>query len=199
MGERCGWAVSEQIYLDYHDTEWGMPEYDSRALWEKLILDGFQAGLSWITILKKRDNFREAFQGFYPNIIAEWGEAEVQRLLANPGIIRHRGKIEATINNARAASTTVDEHGSLAAFFWSFEPSPAERPEVVDHAALMTMAQTGASKAMSKALKKAGWRFVGPTTCYALMQAAGIVNDHLEGCFRRPEVEELRSGLTRPG
>jgi DNA-3-methyladenine glycosylase I len=195
----CWWGEGHDDYSAYHDTEWGVPVVDDIRLYEKMCLEGFQSGLSWLTILRKRENFRAAFAGFDFEQVASFGERDVERLLQDAGIVRHRGKIEATINNARAASTTVDEHGSLAAFFWSFEPSPAERPEVVDHAALMTMAQTGASKAMSKALKKAGWRFVGPTTCYALMQAAGIVNDHLEGCFRRPEVEELRSGLTRPG
>ena len=182
MGERCGWAGSEQIYLDYHDTEWGMPEYDSRALWEKLILDGFQAGLSWITILKKRDNFREAFQGFDPNAIAEWGEAEVQCLLANPGIIRHRGKIEATIGNARAWQE-IEAHEGFDHFLWKyvdFEPPQNQFRTLAE-----VPAYTDLSTQISKDLKKAGFRFCGPTIVYAFMQAMGMVNDHLLDCPSR--------------
>ncbi|MBR9842585.1 MAG: DNA-3-methyladenine glycosylase I [Rhodobacteraceae bacterium] len=179
MGERCGWVGSEQIYRDYHDEEWGRPEYDSRALWEKLILDGFQAGLSWITILKKRDNFREAFQGFDPDVIAEWGEEDVLRLLANPGIIRHRGKIEATIGNARAWQA-IEAGEGFDRFLWKY----------VDFAPLQTCweslsdvpAQTELSQQISKDLKKAGFRFCGPTIVYAFMQAVGMVNDHLVTC-----------------
>lgn len=178
-GQRCGWAGPDPIYLDYHDTEWGVPEYDSRALWEKLILDGFQAGLSWITILKKRDNFREAFQGFAPNIIAEWGEGDVARLLDNPGIIRHRGKIEATIGNARAWQGIEAEQG-FDSYLWDFVGgSPIqnqwERLEEVP-------AQTDLSVRLSKDLKKRGFKFCGPTIVYAFMQACGLVNDHLIGC-----------------
>lgn len=179
MGDRCGWVGLEQIYIDYHDTEWGMPEYDSRALWEKLILDGFQAGLSWITILKKRDNFREAFQGFDPNVIAEWGEADVERLLANPGIIRHRGKIEATIGNARAWQE-IEAREGFAHFLWKyvdFEP-PQNRFKTLTE----VPAYTELSTQISKDLKKAGFRFCGPTIVYAFMQAMGMVNDHLLDC-----------------
>ena len=182
MGDRCGWVGLEQIYIDYHDTEWGMPEYDSRALWEKLILDGFQAGLSWITILKKRDNFREAFQGFDPNVIAEWGEEDVERLLANPGIIRHRGKIEATIGNARAWQK-IEAREGFAHFLWKyvdFEP-PQNQFKTLDE----VPAYTDLSTQISKDLKKAGFRFCGPTIVYAFMQAMGMVNDHLLDCPSR--------------
>ncbi|WP_372609712.1 DNA-3-methyladenine glycosylase I [Aquicoccus sp.] len=179
--QRCGWAGPEQIYLDYHDTEWGVPEWDSRALWEKLVLDGFQAGLSWITILKKRDNFRAAFHGFDPRIIAGWGEADVARLLADPGIIRHRGKIEATITNARAWGE-IEAQGGFDRFLWSYVDgtpiqnrwtSPAEVP-----------AETPLSRQISRDLKKAGFKFCGPTITYAFMQAVGMVNDHLVTCPR---------------
>ena len=177
--ERCGWAGSEQIYMDYHDTEWGVPEYDSRALWEKLILDGFQAGLSWITILKKRENFRAAFEGFDPNTIASWGEVEVNRLLANPGIIRHRGKIEATIGNAKAWQEIEADVG-FDTFLWNyFDGKPLQNQ-------WMTLDQVPAftplSEQISKDLKKAGFRFCGPTIVYAFLQATGLINDHLVGC-----------------
>ncbi len=186
--ERCGWAGLEEIYVDYHDTDWGVPEYDSRALWEKLVLDGFQAGLSWITILKKRENFRAAFEGFDPNVIAGWGEPEVERLLGNPGIIRHRGKIEATIGNARVWQRIEQEQG-FDQFLWNY----------VDGAPLQNSwnsldevpAFTPLSEQVSKDLKKAGFRFCGPTIVYAFMQAVGIVNDHLVTCPRHAEVKKL--------
>lgn len=179
MGERCGWAGPEQIYLDYHDTEWGIPDYDSRALWEKLILDGFQAGLSWITILKKREGFRQAFQGFDPNVIAEWGEAEVTRLLADPGIIRHRGKIEATITNARAWQRIEAQQG-FDTFLWDYVGGTP----IQNRWSSMSQvpASTEISVQISKDLKKAGFKFCGPTIVYAFMQAVGMVNDHLVGC-----------------
>lgn len=179
MGERCGWAGPEQIYLDYHDTEWGVPDYDSRALWEKLILDGFQAGLSWITILKKREGFRQAFQGFDPNVIAEWGEAEVTRLLADPGIIRHRGKIEATITNARAWQRIEAQQG-FSTFLWDYVGGTP----IQNRWSSMSQvpASTEISVQISKDLKKAGFKFCGPTIVYAFMQAVGMVNDHLVGC-----------------
>lgn len=177
--ERCGWAGPEQIYLDYHDTEWGVPEYDSRALWEKLILDGFQAGLSWITILKKRENFRAAFDGFDPNVIATWGEAEVDRLLANPGIIRHRGKIEATIGNAKAWQEIEAEVG-FDTFLWRyFDGKPLQNSwKTLEE----VPAFTPLSEQISKDLKKAGFRFCGPTIVYAFLQATGLINDHLVSC-----------------
>ena len=177
--DRCGWAGPEQIYLDYHDTEWGVPEYDSRALWEKLILDGFQAGLSWITILKKRENFRVAFEGFDPNVIAGWGEDDVTRLLANPGIIRHRGKIEATIGNARAWQKIEADMG-FDRFLWGYvDGKPLQNTWVsLDE----VPAFTPLSERISKDLKKAGFRFCGPTIVYAFLQACGLVNDHLVSC-----------------
>ncbi|PHQ84967.1 MAG: DNA-3-methyladenine glycosylase I [Thalassobium sp.] len=176
MSERCGWAGSEKIYTDYHDTEWGVPEYDSRALWEKLILDGFQAGLSWITILKKRDNFREAFAGFDPETIAQWGEPEVLACLDNPGIIRHRGKIEATISNARAYLEMDD----FAAWCWAYTDG---KPIQNTWATMAEVpAATPLSTQMSKDLKKAGFKFCGPTIVYAWLQACGLINDHLVTC-----------------
>lgn len=179
MDERCGWVGHEQIYIDYHDHEWGVPEFDSRALWEKLILDGFQAGLSWITILKKRENFRAAFQGFDPNIIAEWGEADVQRLLGDPGIIRHRGKIEATIGNARAWQAIEVEQG-FDHFLWAYVGGQPLQNHW--HSLAQVPAETDLSRKISKDLKKRGFKFCGPTIVYAFMQAVGMVNDHLVNC-----------------
>jgi DNA-3-methyladenine glycosylase I len=150
MEDRCGWCGSDPLYIAYHDEEWGVPEYDGRALWEKLILDGFQAGLSWITILRKRAAFREAFEGFEPNVIAGWGEPEVARLLANPGIVRHRGKIEAVVNNAAPACELVEVGGSMAAFVWRFEPDEDGSPP-------QTRSTSPASQALSKELRKRGW------------------------------------------
>lgn len=178
---RCDWLDGSEVYHHYHDTEWGVPEYDSRALWEKLILDGFQAGLSWITILKKREAFIEAFEGFDPHRIATWGEADVERLLANPGIVRHRGKITAAISNANAFIRLECEQ-SFSSYCWSFVGDtpiqghivlPENRP-----------AQTAISAAFSKDLKKRGFKFCGPTIVYAWMQACGLVNDHSIDCHR---------------
>jgi len=179
MSERCGWVGSDPVYEAYHDTEWGVPEYDSRALWEKLILDGFQAGLSWITILKKRDNFCQAFEGFDPNVIATWGELEVTRLLANPGIIRHRGKIEATIGNARAWQVVEQEQG-FDTYLWSYVGGVPQQNKWATLAEVP--AETELSKQISKDLKKRGFKFCGPTIVYAFMQAVGMVNDHLVTC-----------------
>lgn len=189
MTERCGWCGTEPIYVEYHDTEWGVPEWDSRALWEKLILDGFQAGLSWITILKKRDAFRAAFQGFDPAVIAHWGEADVQRLLADVGIVRSRAKIEATIGNARAYLAISEQQG-FDTFLWRYmEGRPLQNN-------FRTMAdvptQTPLSEQLSKDLKKAGFRFAGPTIVYAFMQAVGMVNDHIVTCGRHADVARLR-------
>lgn len=181
MSERCGWAGTEPIYVDYHDTEWGVAEYDSRALWEKLILDGFQAGLSWITILKKRDNFREAFAGFDPHVIATWGEDDVQRLLGNPGIIRHRGKIEATIGNARAWQK-IEATVGFDRFLWDYVDGRPLRTTLSDRAEMPT--QSALSTQISKDLKKAGFRFCGPTIVYAFMEATGLINNHLTTCPR---------------
>ena len=185
--QRCDWAGPEQIYLDYHDTDWGVPEYDSRALWEKLILDGFQAGLSWITILKKREKFREAFAGFDPNVIATWGEAEVERLLANPGIIRHRGKIEAAITNARVWQEIEKKEG-FDRYLWKyvgFEPLQNRFECQSD-----VPAWTPLSKQISADLKKRGFKFCGPTIVYAFMEAVGMVNDHLTCCPRHQAVAQ---------
>ena len=195
----CWWGEGHDDYEAYHDTEWGMPVVADIRLYEKMCLEGFQSGLSWLTILRKRENFRAAFSGFDFETVARFGGADVERLLGDAGIVRHRGKIEATINNARAALDTIETHGSLAAFFWSFEPGPDDRPSLIDYATLSSMPKTPESTALSKGLRKLGWRFVGPTTCYALMQASGIVNDHLEGCHRRPAIEAARLALIRPG
>ena len=194
----CWWGEGHDDYAAYHDTEWGLPVTDDVRLYEKMCLEGFQSGLSWLTILRKRENFRAAYCGFDFEVVAGFGEADVERLLGDAGIVRHRGKIEATINNARAALDTIDAHGSLAAFFWSFEPQPEDRPAVIDYHTLASMPSTRESTALSKALRQQGWRFVGPTTCYALMQASGIVNDHLEGCHRRPAIGAARAALDRP-
>ena len=186
--ERCDWCGSDPLYCEYHDTEWGVPEWDGRALWEKLILDGFQAGLSWITILRKRDAFRAAFQGFEPEVIADWGAAEVARLLADPGIVRHRGKIEATIGNARAYL----ELGGADAFrdmMWNYVDGQPLQNRFATQAEVP--AQTPLSQRVSKDLKAAGFRFCGPTITYAWMEACGLVNDHLVTCHRHEAVKSL--------
>lgn len=188
MADRCGWVGSEQIYRAYHDNEWGVPEYDSRALWEKLVLDGFQAGLSWITILKKRDNFRAAFAGFDPYVIATWGEDEVQRLLADAGIIRHRGKIEATISNAKAW-IAIEEQQGFDRFLWDYLDGAVLQNRFETLAEVP--AATELSTQISKDLKKAGFKFCGPTIVYAFMQACGLVNDHLVSCPRYAAVAAM--------
>ena len=195
---RCPWCGADALYVHYHDTDWGVPERDSRALFEKLVLDGFQAGLAWITILRKRDNFRAAFDNFDHEKIAHYGEADVARLLADKGIVRHQGKIRSVINNAQRAKELIAEAGSLAAFFWRFEPEDSERPERVDLEHLRANPTTEVSKRISKELKRRGWSFVGPTTVYAFMQAMGLVNDHIEGCICRPAIERERHAFVRP-
>jgi len=195
---RCAWGASTPDYLAYHDGEWGRPVADDRRLFEKLCLEGFQAGLSWLTILRKREAFRAAFAGFDFERVARFGARDVARLLRDPGIVRHRGKIEATIENARRACDLVDEVGSLAALVWRFEPTPAERPARITLPVLRAMATTPASAALSKALKARGWRFVGPTTVQAFLQAMGLVNDHLDGCDVRAECERDRRAFRRP-
>jgi DNA-3-methyladenine glycosylase I len=195
---RCWWQGQDPLYRAYHDEEWGRPQASDRTLFEKLSLEGFQAGLSWLTILKKRENFRRAFADFEIEAVAGFGPTDVERLLLDDGIVRHRGKIEAVIGNARRALELQAEAGSLAAFVWSFEPLSESRPARLDRATLGALAQTPESKALSKALKSRGWRFVGPTTCYAFMQAMGLVNDHLEGCCTRDVVEAARIDFTRP-
>ena len=195
---RCAWSNGSDDYRAYHDLEWGRPVTDDLRLFEKICLEGFQAGLSWLTILRKRDRFREVFAGFDFDRVARFGEAHVNRLLADPGIVRHRGKILSTINNARRARALRDEYGSLAAYFWRFEPNHDERPARVTWDVLTTMSTTPASIALSKDLRRLGWTFVGPTTVYAFMQAMGLVNDHVEGCHARPVVESAREKLRRP-
>jgi DNA-3-methyladenine glycosylase I len=194
----CFWGDSPPEYRAYHDTEWGFPVADDRRLFEKLCLEGFQSGLSWLTILRKRENFRKAFAGFDFERIARFGERDVERLLADAGIVRHRGKIEATINNAQRAVELVDEDGSLAAYVWRFEPDPASRPKRLTWAAALEMAETPESQALAKDLKRRGWRFVGPTTVYAFMQAMGLVNDHLDGCAIRGAADQARATFTPP-
>ena len=184
---RCPWCLSEPLYIAYHDDEWGVPEWDGRALWEKLILDGFQAGLSWITILKKRDNFRAAFADFRPEIVATWGEPEVARLLTDAGIIRHRGKIEGTIKSARAW-LAIEQQTGFSNFLWSFMGGAAQQ-NCFTQGQIPT--QTATSQAMSKALKQAGFAFCGPTITYAFMQAVGMVNDHLVTCPAHASVAAL--------
>jgi len=195
---RCFWHGNLPDYLAYHDNEWGRPVVDDRRLFEKICLEGFQSGLSWLTILRKRENFREAFDGFDFERVAKFTDTHVERLLANAGIIRHRGKIVSTVNNAKRARELADEAGSLAAFFWRFEPGPQERPATVDLAHLRANPTTAVSVRLSKDLKKRGWSFVGPTTVYAFMQAMGLVNDHLEGCTCRAKVEAERKAFRRP-
>ena len=187
---RCPWCGIDPFYCAYHDDEWGVPEWDARALWEKLILDGFQAGLSWITILRKRENFRAAFAGFDPAVIATWGEPEVTRLLSDPGIIRHRGKIEATIKNARAW-LEIEARTGFSPFLWQFVDGIPQQNRFSAPAQIPTA--TPASEAMSKALKKAGFGFCGPTITYAFMEATGLVNDHLVTCHAHDAVAALVS------
>ncbi len=195
---RCFWYGGLEDYRRYHDEEWGRPVTSDIRLFEKICLEGFQSGLSWLTILRKRENFRQAFAGFDFHRVAAFTEADVERLVADPGIIRHRGKIVSTINNARRAIELAAEQGSLAAYFWSWEPKPSERPLRMDRETLRANPTTDISVRLSRDLKKRGWTFVGPTTVYAFMQAMGLVNDHLEGCHCRPEIERLRVAFTRP-
>ena len=195
---RCPWAGSDPLYQSYHDTEWGFPVADDTRLFEKLCLEGFQSGLSWLTILRKRENFRAAFAGFDIDAVAAFDDADIARLLTDAGIVRHRGKIASTINNARHAQALRAEFGSLAAYFWRFEPKPEDRPSDYSWSALRTIATSPASIALSKDLKKRGFSFVGPTTCYAFMQAMGLVNDHIDGCHCREVIEQQRADFVRP-
>lgn len=195
---RCTWCRSTPVYRDYHDTEWGFPVSDDRRLFEKICLEGFQSGLSWLTILNKRDAFRLGFAHFDIESMAQFGDADVARLVTDAGIVRHRGKIESAINNARRALALRDECGSLAAYFWRWEPDPATRPAQLTSSALRAMSTSAESVAMSRDLKKRGWSFVGPTTVYAFMQAMGLVNDHVEGCGTRAQVMSARAAFTPP-
>jgi DNA-3-methyladenine glycosylase I len=188
---RCRWCAAAPEFFHYHDTEWGFPVADDQRLFEKLSLEGFQSGLSWRTILAKRENFRAAFRGFDIDAVARFTARDVTRLLKDEGIVRHRGKIEAVINNAKRARELVAREGSLAAFVWRYEASPSGKPQVVS--------TSPASIALSKDLKKQGWSFVGPTTVYAFMQAMGLVNDHVEDCVIRAKVDRARKRFERPG
>jgi DNA-3-methyladenine glycosylase I len=189
---RCHWCAATPEYLHYHDREWGFPVADDSRLFEKISLEGFQSGLSWRTILAKRENFRNAFNHFDFNKVAKFTNRDVERLLKDEGIVRHRGKIEAVINNAKRAQEMVDQHGSLASFFWGYEPKAGTLAEP------QTVSTSEESIALSKALKKMGWKFVGPITVYAFMQAMGLVNDHVVGCVVRDRVEQARRKFKRP-
>ena len=193
---RCWWCGTDALYVHYHHTEWGTPVTDDVRLFEKLSLEGFQAGLSWITILRKRENFRAAFAGFDPARVARFSARDITRLLGDAGIVRHRGKIEAVIGNAKRYRALCAEFGSLAAFVWSYEPAEARRCKKLTRAGIPNIVPESA--AMSTALKQRGWRFVGPTTMYALFQAMGLVNDHLEGCHRHPVVTKARAATRVP-
>ena len=190
---RCHWCSAAPEFLSYHDTEWGFPVSDDRRLFEKLSLEGFQSGLSWRTILAKRENFRAAFQNFDFDRVARFTQRDVNRLLKDEGIVRHRGKIEAVINNARHAQELVKREGSLGAFIWQYEPDIKQLAEP------QSVSTSEESIALAKQLKKQGWKFVGPTTVYAFMQAMGLVNDHVEGCVVRDHVERSRTSFKRPG
>lgn len=189
---RCAWCDTAPDFDVYHDTEWGFPVADDQRLFEKICLEGFQSGLSWRTILTKRENFRAAFADFDFHKVAKFTDQDVERLLQNAGIIRHRGKIEAALNNAKRACEMIELEGSLAAYFWRFEPDENEV------AVPQTMSTSPTSVALSKDLKKRGWKFVGPTTMFAFMQAMGLINDHAEACFLRPKIDEMRRSFIRP-
>jgi DNA-3-methyladenine glycosylase I len=195
---RCAWTGTSAEYIDYHDREWGRPVDDDVRLFEKICLEGFQSGLSWLTILRKRENFRRAFAGFDFVRLSRYGDKHLARLLEDAGIIRHRGKIASTINNAKRMADLVKTEGSLARLVWRYEPLTSSRPARLDWETLRAMATTAESTALSKDLKRRGWTFVGPTTMYAFMQSVGVVNDHIEGCFRRAEVEKERKRFSRP-
>ncbi len=193
---RCFWAGPQADYVTYHDEEWGMPVASDTRLFEKICLEGFQSGLSWYTILRKRENFRDAFHGFDIEKIAAMTDADIDKQISNEGIIRHRGKIVSTVNNARRAIEMIEAEGSLAKYFWSHEPAEKERPETITRDNIP--GKTEVSTAISKDLKKRGWSFVGPTTVYAFMQAMGMVNDHIHGCHHREQVEKARAAFKRP-
>ena len=196
--QRCFWTDGSELYDAYHDREWGRPVTDDIRLFEKISLEGFQAGLSWITILRKRERFRAVFHGFDFHKVAAYAERDVQRLLADAGIVRHRGKIEAVIHNAARAIALQREFGSLSRYFWQYEVDTRERPNKLTAEVLRGYATAPESVALSKDLKRRGWKFVGPTTMYAFMQAMGLVNDHQHDCFARSEVETLRKAFARP-
>jgi DNA-3-methyladenine glycosylase I len=189
---RCWWPGTDPLYVRYHDDEWGRPVTDDTRLFEKICLEGFQAGLSWLTILRKRESFRQAFRGFDVDRVARFTPRDVDRLLGNAAIVRHRGKIESTINNARRARELRDEQGSLAAYFWRWQPEERTRPRKITREVLMRLSTTPESVALSRDLRRRGWTFVGPTTVYAFMQAMGLVNDHVHDCFVRARIPRVR-------
>ena len=193
---RCQWCRASAEYRRYHDEEWGFPVTDERRLFEKICLEGFQAGLSWLTILNKREAFRQGFANFEAAKVARFGERDVERLLADAGIVRHRGKIESTINNAKRVLELREEFGSLAAYAWGYEPAVDTRPHKPQTG--VVLGPSAEAVAMSKDLKKRGWSFVGPTTVYAFMQAMGLVNDHYEGCHSRAKAAKARKALQKP-
>jgi DNA-3-methyladenine glycosylase I len=196
--QRCWWCGDDELYVAYHDHEWGFPVVDDRRLFEKVCLEGFQAGLSWLTILRKREAFRAAFANFEFERVARFTPRDVERLVGNAAIVRHRGKIESTINNAQRAQELAFEFGSLAAYFWRWEPAPAARPARITREVLAAMPTSNESTAMSKDLKKRGWSFVGPTTIYAFMQAMGLVNDHIHACNVQGDVARARVRFKPP-
>ena len=196
--DRCWWAGADPIYIDYHDREWGFPVSDDRRLFEKICLEGFQAGLSWRTILGKRQAFRAGFANFEFGRVARFTQRDVERLVADAAIVRHRGKIESARNNAKRALELVDEFGSLAAYFWRFEPAVSSRPKRLTREVLSDMPTSTESIALSKDLKRRGWTFVGPTTVYAFMQAMGLVNDHVHDCATRAPAQKARAAFTPP-
>ena len=195
---RCFWCAGDPLYRAYHDREWGFPVADDQRLFEKIALEGFQAGLSWLTILRKRENFRRAFHGFAIERVARMGARDVTRLLGDAGIVRHRAKLEAAIHNAKQTARMIDRHGSLASFVWRFEPPAHERPRRLTRAAVVKLTETPTSRALSKQLRTEGFTFVGATTMYAFMQAMGLVNDHLEGCAARERALTGRAGFRAP-
>jgi DNA-3-methyladenine glycosylase I len=195
---RCWWAGEDPLYREYHDSEWGFPVADDRRLFEKICLEGFQSGLSWLTILRKRENFRAAFANFEIETVARFNRRSVERLLADAGIVRHRGKIESTVNNARRALQMIEEFGSLASYLWRFEPLPPSRPKRITREVLRSLTRSSESIALARDLKQRGWSFVGPTTLYAFLQATGMVNDHVEGCASRARTEAARRRFRRP-
>jgi DNA-3-methyladenine glycosylase I len=201
---RCSWCGQGEAftdYINYHDHEWGMPVEDDRRLFEKITLEGFQAGLSWITVLRKRDHFRKVFKNFNFEKVARFNQKDVDHLVLDAGIIRHRGKIESAINNAQKVCDLIEREGegALARLVWAHEPSAKDRPRHITPKAAMALTQTAQSQDLSTTLRKMGFNFVGPTTMYALMQSMGVVNDHLEGCAHRAQVEQARQLFQRPG
>jgi DNA-3-methyladenine glycosylase I len=193
---RCWWGDSDELYRRYHDLEWGRPVDDDRRLFEKLVLEGFMSGLSWLTILRKRENFRAAFRGFDPELVGRFGARDAARLMADAGIVRNRAKIDATINNARRHAELVEEFGSFAGYVWGYEPKPRKR--LLDQAGLLEIGVSAEATAMSKDLRRRGWSFVGPTTVHSFMQAMGLMNDHVRGCAAGLDVERLRRAFKRP-